>query len=223
MNALRRRPITLLLILLIALAALWMFTPGPNRFRSFDPNAVAHAEAELWRAYYERRRIDLASGLVLNAHRDFGLSPFDSARAGLSAAEAARTFQRSRSREEAQRALPALAQYFAVLSTATRARFDPAEAARLELEWWQLRREVDGYDLYAPAVAAATAHVYGVEPAALSAYAALRAEAMDLRDNRGRAITDEDWRRIEALLSQAYTELADEVSDQPPPSRASAA
>ncbi|MGQ0533453.1 MAG: hypothetical protein ACT4OF_12290 [Caulobacteraceae bacterium] len=98
-----KRSITLALALLVALAAAWLFTPGPSRFRSFDPEAVGQAEAELWRAYYERRRVDLASGLMLNANRDFGLSPFDSIRAGLSAAEAARTFQRSRSRAGARK------------------------------------------------------------------------------------------------------------------------
>jgi hypothetical protein len=218
-----KRPLTLGIALLVALGAIWLFTPGESRFRTFDPEAVGGAEAQLWRAYYERRRIDLASGLMLNAQRDFGLSPFDSIRAGLAAADAARTFQASRSRAEAQRALPSLTRYFETLRGATHSDFDPAEAARLELEWWQLRREVNGPERYAPAVAAATAYVYGVAPDALVRYAVLRSEAMDLRDSRRDAVTDEDWSRIEALLTDAYRALRAELSDQPPVSRESAA
>jgi hypothetical protein len=218
----RSRTVLLLGVLVLAAAMLWAVIPGPDRFRSFDPEEVAHAETEMWRAYYERRRVDLATGLVFNARRNFGLSPYDSARAGLAAAQAARTFQRSRSRTEAQAALPALTRYFAVLAEATHSDFDPVEAARLELEWWQLRREVDGSEAYAPAVAVATAYLYRVEPSALADYARLRSEAMDLRDNKGRAITDDDWRQIETLLDRAYAVLGDKIS-QPPPSRASAA
>ncbi|MGQ0533452.1 MAG: hypothetical protein ACT4OF_12285 [Caulobacteraceae bacterium] len=60
---------------------------------------------------------------------------------------------------------------------------------------------------YAPAVAAATAYIYGADPAALDRYANLRAAAMHLRDSRNRNITDDDWRRIEELLVQAYGAL----------------
>src|SRR5215467_10972545 len=112
MRAIFRRPVTLTLALIVALGAVWFFTPGPNRFRTFDPVAVGRTEAVMWRAYYERQRLRLMAGLMLNANRDFGLSPFDSIRAGFSAAEAARTFQRSRSRAAAQAALPALTRYF---------------------------------------------------------------------------------------------------------------
>jgi hypothetical protein len=218
----RSRTVLVVGVLVLAAAMLWAVIPGPDRFRTFDAQAVAHAETELWRAYYERRRLSLLSGLMLSAHRNFGLSPYDSARAGLAAAEAARTFQRSRSRAEARSALPTLTRYFEVLARATHSDFDPDEAARLELEWWQLRREADGYVAYAPAIAAATAYTRGVDARVLSDYARLRAEAMDLRDRQGRGIAEDDWRQVNSLLVQAYAELRRALS-QPPPSRASAA
>lgn len=223
MRAIFRRPVALALALALALAAGWFFTPGPNRFRRFDPVAVGRTEAVMWRAYYERRRLRLMMGLMLNANRDFGLSPFDSLRAGCAAAEAARTFQRSRSRREAQAALPPLRRYFETLASATHSSFDADEAARLELEWWQKRREVRTARAYAAAVAQAAAYIYGADAASLARYAELRSAAMHLRDSKRRHITDADWRRIEVMLIEAYRALRAEVSDQPPPVRRASA
>lgn len=199
---------------LLAAVLVWLFTPPPNKFRTFDPAVVGRDEAELWRAYYEHRYADLASGLTLTENRDFGLSPLDSTRSGLAAANAARIFQRSHSRAEAQAALPQLTEHLRILSHATHANIDPAVAARLELEWWQKRREVSDAS-YAPEVAAATAYLYGLPPERARRYADLRVAAMDLRDRKGRAITNDDWREITRLLIEAYTALSAEVT---PPS-----
>jgi hypothetical protein len=194
--------------LVLALSAIvWALTPGRDTFRRFDSTALGRAEARLWRDYYEHRALALAHGLVFAAHDDFGLSPWDSLRAGLEAANAARTFQASRSRAGAQAALPALTRHFAVLKRATHSTYDPAQEARLELEWWQVRRETDGYEPYVRQIAAATGYLYGVDPARLGRYAALRGQAMDLRDRRGAHITQTDWDRISALLVEAYGSL----------------
>ena len=99
---------------------------------------------------------------------------------------------------------------------ATHARFDPARAARLELEWWQLRRENIGPDGYAPAIAAATAYLYDADPQRLMPYAELRAEAMRLRDVRGDKITGQDWRQIGDLLERAYIALRTKIATSAP-------
>ena len=201
--------------ILLAAVLVWLFTPPPSHFRDFDPAVVGRDESNLWRAYYEHRYADLATGLTLTENRDFGLSPLDSTRSGIAAANAARVFQRSHSRTEAQAALPQLTEHFRILARATHASINPAQAARLELEWWQLRREHVGPARYAPAVAAATAYLYGVSPERVRDYADLRAAAMDLRDRKGRAITEADWREITRLLIAAYQGLRAEVT---PPS-----
>ena len=196
--------------LLAAIA--WLFTPGRDTFRTFDGPALGRAESGLWRDYYDRHYAALAGGLVSSDRRAFGLNPWDSLNSGLSAASAARTFQNSHSRAEAQAALPALTQHFAILARANHSRFDPARAAKLELEWWQVRRETDtGPGAYALQIAAATAYIYSVDPARLATYARLRAEAMDLRDQRDTKITSADWAKISALLEQAYTALRAEL------------
>lgn len=195
---------------LIALGAFALW-PRQEHFRSFDPEAVGEAEADLWRAYYEHRTADLAAGITFNAERSFGLTPYMSARVGYQAARAARIFQPTRSRQEAQAALPALTEYFRLLSEAVHADIDPAEAARLELEWWQKRRETDDPKIYEPDVAAATAYLYGAPPERLAHYAELRVAAMDLRDRKGREITEADWMEIKRLLVDAYMALRAEI------------
>lgn len=207
----RARSLFVLIASLLTIASLWwVFAPGALRFRSFDPALVGRAEAGLWRDYYEGRPVALIVGLALNDHRAFGLSPYASFRAGMTAADAARRFQRSRSRREAQGALKPLTEHFRIVREAARLDIDPAEAARLELEWWQLRRETDTVS-YTPAVARATGYLYGVPPERLANYASLRVAAMDLRDRKGRNIKAADWVEIEALLVRAYRALRPEV------------
>jgi hypothetical protein len=215
MEIMRARSLFVLAAVLAAVAFGWWFlNPGPLRFRSFDPVLVGRAEAALWRDYYEGKPLELITGLALNNHRAFGFSPLASVRTGLAAADAARRFQRSRSRTGAQAALPPLTEHYRLLKEAARLQIDPAEAARLELEWWQLRRETQGTS-YTPAVAAAAAYVYGVRPQRLSEYARLRVAAMNMRDRKGRRISEADWREIEGLLVQAYRALRTEVAQGP--------
>lgn len=212
----KRRVKTLIALAVLAFGALFLFMPGKASFRGFDAPALGRAEGDLWRAYYERKYIELSAGLVLAENRAFGLSPWDSARSGVSAALAARTFQTSRSRAEAQNALPELTKHFAIVAHATHSSFDPTQAAKLELEWWQLRREHIGPDGYAPAIAAATGYPYSADPQRLMPYANLRAEAMHLRDIRGDQITDEDWKQISDLLARAYVALQIEIATTAP-------
>jgi hypothetical protein len=73
-----------------------------------------------------------------------------------------------------------------------------------------------GPEVYAPAVANATAYLYGVEPARLERYARLRVQAMELRDSRREAITEADWQEITSLLIRAYGELRTQVSAAAP-------
>lgn len=203
----------------LAVGAFWALRAPEDHFRSFDPAVVGKDESDLWRAYYEHRYPDLAKGLTLTENRDFGLSPFDSARSGFAAANAARVFQKSHSRAQAMEALPQLTEHFRILAAATHASIDPERAARLELEWWQLRREGKSASGYAPAVAAATGYLYGLPAERVRTYAELRVQAMELRDSRGAEITDADWLEITRLLIAAYTDLRVDVAAGQSPGR----
>jgi hypothetical protein len=99
--------------------------------------------------------------------------------------------------------------YYRLLASATSGGFDVEEAARLELDWWQARREAVGPGQYGVTVARVAAITYGRsrdDPSLLISGIG-RAEAMAYRDARGQAMTDPDWSEIECRLRRAYRSL----------------
>jgi hypothetical protein len=116
--------------------ALYCGIPRKANLRAFDPAKMAVLETAMWRDYYDKRYADLFFNLYLPLRDELDFSPLDSLKIALAAANAARTFQPTRSRDEANAVLPALVRYYGLLARATPARFDVSQAARLELDWW---------------------------------------------------------------------------------------
>jgi hypothetical protein len=143
----------------------------------------------------------------------FGFSSSDSFRIALSAARAAKAFQPTRSRADAAAALPQLVAYYALLRPAAPAAFDVDTLARLELDWWQARREAATARDYGRTIADVAALTYGKSPdnGAIAASGIARAEAMAYRDARREAMTERDWSEIEAQLLRAYQLLKSSV------------
>ena len=115
----------------------------------------------MWRDYYEKRYVALFGHLYELSRTQFCFSPLDSFRIALSAAQAAKAFQPTRSREAANAALPPLVTYYRLLASAVPGGFDVEEAARLELGWWQAKREAVGPGQYGVTVARVAAITYG--------------------------------------------------------------
>ncbi len=204
-----RRKAALVLALGLAAAAAYACWPRKADLRSFAPAEMAHLETAMWRDYYDKRYPALFYHLYASSRTQFGFSPLDSVRVALSAMQAARTFQPTHSRSEAQAALPSLLAYYGLLREAAPVAFDVNEAARAELDWWQARREAVAPLEYGAAVARVAAITYG-RPAGDSAilqFGTARAQAMADRDAHGEAITDADWGRIEDELRHAYDAL----------------
>jgi hypothetical protein len=184
--------------------------------RVFDPDEVARLETAMWRSYYDRRRLPLFGQLMALLRGQFHLQPLRAVTLAGLAARAAAVFQVGASHADYRRALPYLERYYAGIRAVSEVPFDPRRAARLELEWWIVHREVDDHspgDLEA-ALAELAAELYQVPADRLEAHAARRAEAMAIRDRtsrRGVGVTDDDWDRIEAVLWVAWKALADEV------------
>jgi hypothetical protein len=198
----------------IAAAALYAGIPRKADLRSFDPVEMARLETAMWRDYYDKRYAALFSHLYESSRSQFGFSPLDSVRIALSAAQAARAFQPTRSRAEANAALPYLESYYSLLRYAAPAAFDIGETARRELDWWQARRETVAPRDFGRTVAAVAALTYGkpVDQPDLIAFGIMRAEAMAYRDAHGEAITDADWMEIEQQLRGAYQRLRAGIS-----------
>lgn len=206
---------TLILALALVGAGAYATWPRQADLRGFEPAEIARLEAATWRDYYEKRYVALFSHLYQLSRTQFGFAPLDSLRIALAAAQAARTFQPTRSRAAADAALPSLEAYYRLLASAAPGGFDIAEAARLELDWWQARRESAGPEQYGVTVARVAAITYGKpadDPSLLTAGIG-RAEAMAYRDELGEAMTDSDWSEIECRLRRAYWSLKAAVAD----------
>jgi hypothetical protein len=113
--------------------------------RAFDPDEVARLETAMWRSYYDRHRLPLFAQLVALLQGQFHLQPLRAVTMAGLAARAAAVFQVGASHADHRRALPYLERYYHGIRAVSEVPFDPARAARLELEWWIVYREVDGH------------------------------------------------------------------------------
>jgi hypothetical protein len=205
-----------IVVLAIGAAALYACWPRQADLRAFDPPAMARLETAMWRDYYEKHYPRLFYHLYEMSRTQFGFAPLDSLRIAPSAARAAGAFQPTRSRLEADAALPDLVTYYRLLLPAAPVAFDVQEVARLELDCWQARRAAVGPQAYGVTVAEVAALTYGKskdDPVMLQSGIG-RAEAMAYRDAHGGAITEQDWSDIETRLLRAYRLLKLGVAGQ---------
>ena len=204
-----RRTAILALALLLGAIGAYASWPRPADLRGFEPADIARLETAMWRDYYDKRYVALFGHVYELSRTQFGFSPLDSFRIALAAAQAAKAFQPTRSREADDAALPPLVSYYRLLASATPGGFDAEEAARLELDWWRARREAVRPGKYGVTVARVAAITYGkpVDDPSLLLSGIGRAEAMAYRDARGQAMTDPDWSEIECRLRRAYRSL----------------
>jgi hypothetical protein len=206
-----RLPVLLaLLAALVALAAV----PRQADLTRFDPAATARLETLMWRHYYDKRFVALFVDLYRLARDEQGFSPLDSARIAVAASRAARAFQPTTSRQQAQVAVPLLIDYFAVLARGAPEPVDVVAASRTELDWWQARRESAAAEDYGLTIAQVATLLYGVDGEDVRAFGVMRAQAMDFRDTRDKGITEADWAAIEQQLATAYRHLKRAVSQR---------
>jgi hypothetical protein len=197
-------------------AAYDLYGPRRSDLRSFDPDEVARLETAMWRSYYSRERAKLFVEMAELLRTQYHLPFLRSNLVAYRAARAAFVFKDGHSREEYERALPSLVDYYASLRRVSTTPFDVDEAARLELEWWIVHRERKSHapgDL-ANALAVLPAAIYHVPADALAEHARLRAEAMTIRDDKADegGVTEEDWARIDELLHDSWRSLHDAVN-----------
>src|ERR1700760_1089905 len=131
----------LVVLLLLVATAAYVLWPRRGDLRAFDPAAVARLETNMWRDYYTHDYQALGVALYSLYHDQYHFSPGDSAQLGFYSGKAAQVFQPTTGRAEAQIALPWLVKYYTLLRDRSGEAFDAEAAARMELDWWQLRRE----------------------------------------------------------------------------------
>lgn len=194
------------LIVLFCAALFYLFTPWQGTIWKFDPDVVARRESEMWKHYYEKRFVRLSFDLYAIVREQYRVSPWDAALIAWDVAGAAKAFQASGNRKDAEKAIPALEIAFRRLARSTGSSFDARRAATLELEWWQQRREHEPPETYARTIALVAREVYAcgdderIDSAALG-----RAKAMAFRDrHRKSGMTEADWLTVKSSLTESY-------------------
>jgi hypothetical protein len=199
--------------LLVLASGVYFFWPRAAHLRDFDAGRVAQLETQMWRSYYEKRYVALLADLYRLSRDQYGFSPADSLAIGWYAARAAQTFQPTASRAEAQKALRLLERYFAVIRERGGETFDTQEAARVELDWWQLRRENSVPADYGRVIAQVTTLLFHADNADVTRAGLLRAEMMTYRDERREGgMKEADWSHIERELERSYRALHDGIA-----------
>lgn len=211
MSATCKWSITLLTVLLLWIG-LDLLTVRRNSLRSFDPVTVARLETDMWRSYYEHRRLKLFVQLSRLMREQFHASWWRSYLMAYQAAKAATVFQDGHSRETYQPALSYLSRYFAQIQRQSVESFDVTAVANNELEWWIIRREPQ----YKPAewekiLCAIASAMYQQPEADFRTYAHWRVQAMVYRDHLGAEIGEAGWQQIFEWLKTAWTQLHGEV------------
>jgi hypothetical protein len=210
-----RRWLVAALLALVATAAAYAAIPRRADLTRFNPEAMARLETSMWRHYYEHRYVALFLDLYEMARDEQGFSPLDSLMIAVAAARAAKAFQPSRSRAEAEAAIPYLVRYFRLLAPAAPVPVEVGEAARTELAWWQARREAVAPEQYGAIIARVTTLLYGVNGDTVRRAGLMRARAMEYRDARNAVVTAADWSAIEEQLRLAYGLLEKALSSSP--------
>jgi len=199
-----------ILLLLFLILAIWIAVdlgyPHKTDIGHFNGHAVAGLETQMWKSYYEKKKLQLFLQTSSLMRKQFGATFWRSQRMAFHAARAAFIFKDGRNRADYGNALPDLVRYYGDINDISLRPFDVREAARLELEWWIIRRYRSEYspEAWEKNLALLASTVYHLPPEKFVDYAHYRVQAMLLRDEKGEGITEADWKQINGLLDKAW-------------------
>jgi hypothetical protein len=211
----------LLVLVLLAGAVLYdLYFPRTAKMREFDPDEVARLEAAMWRSYYDKKQVQLFNQLSELLRTQYHMPLVRSNQVAYYAASAAFTFKDGKTEKDYEKALPDLVKFYGAIRKMSDIPFDVNGVARLELQWWIIHRERRKRkpDELPGALAELQAAIYGIPVERVMEHGRLRAQAMAVRDTKadaGQAMTEEDWKKINDLLSQSWRSLADAVKRTP--------
>jgi hypothetical protein len=184
-----------------------------------DPERIARAETEAWVGYYRREWRRALRGALVMVREAFGTTPLQTALGGWYLLRATQAWAPYPDNDpDTARAL--MERFYRTVAAARGWSVDPREAARLEVAWWAVHRELqhDSPGQDDEALVAALAELYAYvhsRPARVMVPAArYRADAMRLSDawvRDGCRPDDPRLRAEEARLVLSYACLRDAV------------
>lgn len=153
--------------------------------RSFDPHRLGAAECDAWVGYYRRRWPVVLSAAVRMVRIGFGMS-WPATLYGAVLVLRANQQWAPVPDNDPDGARATMRRFYALAARTGGEPFDVDEAARREVEWWRVHRNLQrgaaDREVLVDALAALYAHVYGTAPDAVRPAAAERAAAMRISD-----------------------------------------
>jgi len=187
--------------------------------RSFNAVAVGNRETDAWVAYYRHKWGQFLVAAATMVWSGFGMGPL---RTLLGAGHVLRANQLwapiPDNNPDAARA--SMRRFYALVAKARNLDIDPAQAARLEVEWWRLHRAhqyrgpVDASQVQA-ALVALYSYVYSAAPSTMEDAARWRVRAMDVSDQwvtEGRDVNDPLLLEERQALIASYSSLRDALA-----------
>jgi hypothetical protein len=215
MTMARRRYVFLVGAAMIAASGVWaaidLWRPVSSSLRQFNPDDVANLETQMWRSYYDKQRLPLFNQLAELLRQQYRLPFLRSYVVAYHGAKAAFVFKDGKSREDYEKAMPDLIDYYTAIRKVSDTSFDIHRAAQLELEWWIIHRQRETHSRAEldQLLAELPAEVYRLPVERFTEHAKYRAEAMLLRDRLAdqEGVSDADWQEIHRMLLQSWRSL----------------
>lgn len=188
---------------------------------TFNPEAIARAEAHGWRAYYDRNWPRLLSLIVSMSEAQFGIPFPHSWRAAYYIVRASVAWRPVDHDIEQVQAF--LRRYYELAARFASARFNPARAAQLETAYWDVHRRLSiagqaDKTEFIEVMADLHAELFGVTAAQARESAEWRVMANNVVDTITTRISTDpeaDWARLEEYLRRCYRSLAQQMQAAP--------
>jgi hypothetical protein len=183
--------------------------------RSFDPRRVGRLECSTWVAYYRRRWMTFMAAALAMTRHTFGLSWPATLRGAWLVLRANQAWAPYPANDP-DRARRCMRSFYRLVAARHGESFDVDAAARLEVEWWRVHREMQhdgsaaGDGALVDALAALYSHVYGVPGETVRVAAEQRALAMRDSDEwirQGCSLESPLIARERAALVRSYAAL----------------
>jgi hypothetical protein len=201
------RPFRLIMIALLAGAVYSAFFwipahPAPDGV--FDARYVAAQETASWQAVRAKQEFAVYFNVVRMLREQHRYTWFRAAQAGFYLTRATTTFANLHSRYE--QVLPDLEAAATIEKDWRHETFDPADAARAQLNWWvaRKRRDTNTVDRIGALIVEEYSVRYPRSGGGTSEAAFQRAQALKLMEEGG---IDPDWTQVSSLLTQSYRAL----------------
>jgi hypothetical protein len=164
--------------------------PGgaPNRLRSFNPGRIADLEYRTWVGYYLRKWPQVLAASVRLVREGFGMD-WSRTLYGAWLVLRANQLWAPAPDNDPDGARACMRRFYALVRLSYGKPASPAEAARLEVDWWRVHREVQysteprgAGDELVEALTRLYCYLYGEPEEQIRPAAVHRARAMDLSD-----------------------------------------